>query len=155
MISAIERGTKSPTISILSKLAEALAVPISALVDRMQQTMPRIVVRRAQAMPRTAKSKAPRRIPLNPVVHGSNLEFLRYAVPPHTLAGPFSGHTRGTIEHVHLAKGRLRIVCGKDEVLLEAGDSCSCYTDVPHSFDNRHGKAEALLYLVAESTLPG
>jgi mannose-6-phosphate isomerase-like protein (cupin superfamily) len=153
MISAIERGTKSPTVSILSKLAAAMAVPISALVDGTHQTTPRIVVRRARLTTGTSKSKAPRRVTLNPAVHGSNLEFLRYTVPPRVLAGPFAGHTRGTIEHIHLARGQLRIVCGEDQVLLEAGDSCSCHTDVPHAFDNRQGKAEALLYIVTEPPL--
>jgi transcriptional regulator with XRE-family HTH domain len=47
MISEIERGAKSPTISTLSALAQALGVPISALVEGTAPTTGRIQVVRA------------------------------------------------------------------------------------------------------------
>ena len=33
---------------------------------------------------------------------------------------------------------------------LEAGDSCTCYADAVHRFDNSGGKIEALIYVVVE-----
>jgi hypothetical protein len=82
---------------------------------------------------------------------GSKVEFSWCLVPPRSLAGPFAPHAKGTIEHVHLASGSIRIVVGADNISLLAGDTCSCIADVPHSFDNRDGKKEALLYVVIES----
>jgi hypothetical protein len=35
-------------------------------------------------------------------------------------------------------------------VTLEAGDSCTCFADTAHRFDNREGKVEALIYIVVE-----
>jgi quercetin dioxygenase-like cupin family protein len=59
--------------------------------------------------------------------------------------------SRGVIEHIHLAAGRIRILLGNDAAILEAGDTCSCLADAPHAFDNREGAAEALVYIVSES----
>jgi mannose-6-phosphate isomerase-like protein (cupin superfamily) len=75
---------------------------------------------------------------------------MRYAVPPHTIAGPFAAHAKGTIEHMHLAEGRLRVAFGTDEATLEAGDSCSCLAEAPHYFDNRDSGTEAVVYIVIE-----
>ena len=151
MISDVERGAKSPTISTLSALAQALGVPISALVDSAAPPTARIhVVRAAERAEFIDPKSGARRNSLGPSLPGSRVEFLRYAVPPHTVAGPFAPHAGGTIEHMHLAAGSMRAVFGTDEVMLEAGDSCACVADTPHRFDNRKSKVEALIYLVVE-----
>ena len=155
MISAIERGRKSPTVSILSMLARAMTLPVSALFGAGDNAPRMYVTRGGNPEATSTKGKAPCRVTLSAAIPGSTLEFVQYTVPAGALAGPFAGHGRGVIEHVHLAKGSLRVVCGDDEVLLEAGDSCSCYTDVPHAFDNRQSKAAALLYVVAEPPIAG
>jgi transcriptional regulator with XRE-family HTH domain len=151
MISDIERGAKSPTISTLSALAEALAVPVSALVDGTTSATTRLrVVRASDRLAFIDPASGAKRDSFGPAVAGSKLEFLRYAVPPHAVAGPFPAHASGTIEHIHLAAGRLRVMLGTDTVMLEAGDSCTCLADAQHGFDNREGDVEALLYLIIE-----
>jgi transcriptional regulator with XRE-family HTH domain len=151
MISDIERGTKSPTVATLSSLAKALGIPTSALLDMERSGPGRIHVVRGSKRRAAAESGGGARLEsFVPAIAGTNVEFLRYAVPPHTVAGPFAAHASGTIEHIHLAAGAVRIVCGDDMVALEAGDSCSCFADAPHLFDNKAGKGEALIYLVIE-----
>ena len=151
MISEVERGTKSPTIATLSALAQALGLPISALVDSPAKPAGRIhVVRSAERVEFIDPKSGARRDSFGPALPGSRVEFLRYVIPPRTVAGPFAPHAGGTIEHMHLAKGRMRAVFGADEVMLEAGDSCACVADTPHHFDNSKGKVEALIYLVVE-----
>jgi hypothetical protein len=49
-----------------------------------------------------------------------------------------------------LRAAAFRAVFGTDVVELEAGDSCTCFADVSHHFDNRDGEAEALIYIVVE-----
>jgi quercetin dioxygenase-like cupin family protein len=39
---------------------------------------------------------------------------------------------------------------GAEAVTLEAGDSCSCLAEWPHSFDNSENEVEALMYVVSE-----
>jgi transcriptional regulator with XRE-family HTH domain len=151
MISDVERGAKSPTVSTLAALAQALGVPLSALVDGAAPATGRIhVVRASERAEFTDPMSGARRDRLGPALPGSKVEFMRYAVPPHTMAGPFAAHASGTIEHMHLAAGSIRVVFGSDTMLVEAGDSCACVADTPHRFDNRDGEVEALIYLVVE-----
>lgn len=151
MISDIERRAKSPTIATLAALADALEVPLAMLVDCQAPPTRRLrVVRAAERSAVVDPATGARRDNFGPALSGSKVEFLRYKVPPRTVTGPFPPHAQGTIEHVHLAAGRLRIVLGTDVVDLAAGDTCSCVADAPHSFDNSDGDVEALVYIVIE-----
>lgn len=152
-ISDIERQAKSPTVSTLSALAAALAVPTTALVEGGMREEARMRVVRAAERSRTTDPKSRiTRESLGPRIKGSNVEFLRLVIPPSSIAGPFAPHPRGTIEHVHVAFGSICMLLGSETVTLGPGDSCICLADAPHSFDNRKGKREALLYVVVEST---
>jgi transcriptional regulator with XRE-family HTH domain len=149
MISDVERAAKSPTISTLAALSEALEIPLSALVESREPTRMRIV-RAAERRWLVEAGTGAKRDRFVPTVAGSEVEFLRYVVPPRTLAGPFPAHAPGTIEHVYLAAGAVRVMLGDDVADLKAGDSCSCYPDLPHGFDNREGKTPAELIIVVE-----
>lgn len=149
MISDIERGAKSPTISTLAMIAGALGVALAALVEPVDG--PRIHVNRASGR-RAAVDRVSgaRHENVRAEGVGGQAEFFRYLVPARASVGPFAAHPSGTIEHIYVAAGALRFICGDEDVQLETGDSCSCLTDVPHSFDNSKGKAEVVLYLVIE-----
>ena len=151
MISDIERGEKSPTISTLSTLARALGTPISVLLDRPTPATRRIqVVRGSKRNSYIDRATGARRQSFGPAIAGSKVHFMCYAVPRHTTAGPFPAHAIGTIEHIHVAAGAVRVAVGNDAVSLKAGDSCSCFVDAMHLFDNARGNVEALIYLVLE-----
>jgi transcriptional regulator with XRE-family HTH domain len=151
MISDIERGEKSPTIATLSTLATALGTPISALLDRPVPTTRRIrVVPGSKRNSHIDRTTGARRQSFGPAIAGSKVHFMRYAVPAHTTAGPFPAHAIGTIEHMHVAAGAVRVTVGDEAVSLKAGDSCSCFADAMHLFDNARGDVEALIYLVLE-----
>ncbi|MBC9877758.1 cupin domain-containing protein [Bradyrhizobium sp. INPA01-394B] len=149
MISDVERAAKSPTISTLAALSEALEMPLSTLVESPEPTRLR-VVKAAERQWLVEPGTGAKRDRFMPTVAGSEVEFLRYVVPPKTLAGPFPAHAPGTIEHVYLVSGALQITLGNDVADLKAGDSCSCYADLPHGFDNRHSKTPAELIIVVE-----
>jgi mannose-6-phosphate isomerase-like protein (cupin superfamily) len=126
-------------------------VPISALIERTAPQNKRTHVVRASERPEFIdRASGAKRDSFEPMVPGSKIEFMRYVVPPHTVAGPFAAHTSGTIEHMHLASGRIRVIFGVETEMLETGDCCTCFADAPHSFDNRDGEVEALIYIVVE-----
>ncbi|MBE7158683.1 MAG: cupin domain-containing protein [Rhodospirillales bacterium] len=75
---------------------------------------------------------------------------MRYQIPPATTLGPSKAHAVGTIEHIHVAAGTVRVTVGDETAKLFAGDSCSCRTDVPHGIENPDPSAEALIYLILE-----
>ena len=152
MISDIERGAKSPTLTTLSSVAAALGLSLAALVEGPRQKSGPIYVARAS----TRRSSVDRtsgsiREVFGPTMVGSKVEFLRYVVPPGAVAGPFAAHAGGTIERLYVAAGAIRFQLGAHSALLANGDSCTCLADSPHSFDNREGNVDALLYLVIES----
>jgi transcriptional regulator with XRE-family HTH domain len=148
MISDIERGTKSPTVITVVRLAQALGVSAAALIDGGAGPAPRIrVLRRGEA----ASGEHPARWQsLGPAASGSRIDFVRYQIPPATVLGPSAAHTPGTVEHVHVAAGTVRVTVGDETAELAAGDSCSCRTDAPHGVENPDPSAEALIYLIVE-----
>ncbi len=151
MISDVERGMKSPTISTLAAVADALEMPISTLVESPAPAPTRMrVVKASERQWLVEAGTGSKRDRFAPTVAGSEVEFLRYIVPPHTAAGPFPAHAPGTIEHVYLASGKVRLTLGDEAADLQAGDSCSCFADLPHGFDNRGGESPAELIIVVE-----
>jgi transcriptional regulator with XRE-family HTH domain len=151
MISDIERGVKSPTIVTLAALAQAMDIPLSALVESPAEPTGRIqVVRASERSEVVERGSGAKRDTYRPKLTSSRVELTRYVIPPRTEAGPFAAHAKGTIEHMYLATGRLRAVFGSDAALLETGDCCTCIADTPHRFDNRKSNVEALLYIVVE-----
>jgi transcriptional regulator with XRE-family HTH domain len=151
MISDVERGAKSPTIATLSALAAALEMPVSALVESPAQSSGRIhVVRASEWHEVVHPGSGAKRDTYRPPLAASKVEMTRYVVPPRTEAGPFAAHTKGTIEHMYLAAGRLGVVFGSDRAVLETGDCCTCIADAPHFFDNRESDVEALIYIIVE-----
>ena len=148
MISDIERGAKSPTVITVVRLAQALGVSAAALVDGGTTAVSRIrVLRRGEG----AGGEHPARWEsLSPAAPGSRIDFVRYQIPPATVLGPTDAHAPGTVEHMHVATGTVRVTVGDETAELAAGDSCSCRTDVSHAIENPDASAEALIYLIVE-----
>jgi len=151
MISDVERGAKSPTVSTLAALTDALEIPISALFEDPAQRSRRIHVSRATKRSQIVDpGSGAKRDSYRPALSASKVEFVRYVVPARTQAGPFAAHAEGTIEHLHVAAGSIRVMFGSDTALLKAGDCCTCIADATHAFDNSESDVEALMYIVVE-----
>jgi transcriptional regulator with XRE-family HTH domain len=148
MISDIERGAKSPTVTTLVNLAEALGVSASSLIEGHANPASRIRVLRKNESA-GGKTPAPWQS-LGPATPGSRIDFVRYQIPPATALGPSPAHASGTIEYVHVAAGSIRVTVGEEVAELSAGDSCSCRTDVPHAVENPDRSTDALIYLIVE-----
>lgn len=148
MISDIERGAKSPTVITVVRLAEALGVSAAALVDGGTGLAPRIrILRRGEG----AGGEHPAHWQtLGPAAAGSRIDFLRFQIPPSTSLGAAAAHAPGTVEHMHVAAGTVRVTVDDETADLVAGDSCSCRTDAPHEVQNPDPSAEALIYLIVE-----
>ena len=85
-----------------------------------------------------------------PASAGSRIDFVRFHIPPSTVLGPSAAHAPGTLEHMHVAAGTVRVTVGDEMAELVAGDSCSCRTDAQHGVENPDPSIEALIYLVVE-----
>jgi transcriptional regulator with XRE-family HTH domain len=148
MISDIERGAKSPTVTTVVRLAQALGVGAAALIDGGTNPASRIhILRRGEGG--GGEHPAPWEN-LRPATPASRIDFVRYQVPPSTVLGPSAAHAPGTMEHMHVAAGIVRVTVGDETAELAAGDSCSCRTDAPHGVENPDPSVEALIYLIVE-----
>ena len=148
MISDIERGAKSPTVTTVVRLAQALGVGAAALIDGGANPASRIhILRRGEGG--GGEHPAPWEN-LRPAAPASRIDFVRYQVPPSTVLGPSAAHAPGTMEHMHVAVGTVRVTVGDETAELVAGDSCSCRTDAPHAVENPDPSVEALIYLIVE-----
>jgi hypothetical protein len=88
-------------------------------VDRSAPRRRMRVIRASERSTFIDPASGARRDSFGPALAGSKVEFLSYVVPRHTVAGPFPAHASGTIEHVHLAAGSVRVRLGTDAVTLE------------------------------------
>jgi transcriptional regulator with XRE-family HTH domain len=148
MLSELERGAKSPTISLLSSIARALGVPLSQLVDEERPATNVTVLRRAEHHA-IDEGNGVVRTHLGPTVDSNSAEFVRIDLPPGGQTGTFAPHGAGSLERAHVHAGTIQAHIGGTTTLLEAGDSVVFLGDRPHSWSNP-GRTKAVLYLVIQ-----
>ncbi|MET9000368.1 XRE family transcriptional regulator [Amycolatopsis sp. Hca4] len=137
MLSAIERGEKTPTVVVLSRIADGLGLPVSRLLAGLETD--RVIVRRAAEQDHIAEPGGWHRTVLTPVVPGVNFEWVRTTLPPGCDAGAFPAYAPGSHEFVAVESGELCLGVGEAEYVLAAGDSVYFPADVTHSYANRAG----------------
>lgn len=138
MLSAIERGEKTPTVVVLSRIADGLGLSLSRLLADLETD--RVIVRRAAEQDHVAEPGGWHRTVLTPVVPGVNFEWIRTTLPAHCDAGDFPAYAPGSHEFVAVESGTLDLGVGEVRYVLGAGDSAYFPADVGHSYANRTGK---------------
>ena len=146
MLSSVERAAKAPTITVLSRIADGLGVPLAELVAEPAQD--RVIVRRAADQDVSDHPGGWRRTILSPVVPGVNVELLRTELPPGCDAGSFPAYAPGSHEYVVVQEGTLVLTVGEQRLTLTAGDSAYFAADVVHGFANP-GSEPCSYYLTA------
>jgi transcriptional regulator with XRE-family HTH domain len=147
MLSALEGGKKSPTISVLAAIAGALDVPVSRLIER--QGSRATIVTRAEALRMVKDRSGVGREHLGALIEGSKIEFLRFTIPARSETGTFVPHRPGSIERALIQKGRVVVHAGEEAHELRAGDAIVYHADQTHKFSNR-GSVVAVVYCVIE-----
>ncbi|MCA2184747.1 helix-turn-helix domain-containing protein [Nonomuraea cavernae] len=134
MVSEVERGTKTPSVLVLDRLATALGTSIARLLDEPVRPEVTILPRERQHVVRDP-SGWERRV-LSPVLPDVEFEFMRTTLEPGVDAGAFAPHPPGSHEYVAVESGRLRLTVGGVPHLLAAGDSAYFPGDRWHAFAN-------------------
>ncbi|MEV0563291.1 XRE family transcriptional regulator [Dactylosporangium sp. NPDC050588] len=147
MVSDVERGTKTPTVLVLDRLATALGTSISRLLDEPAGNA-FVLLRNGQQRVVRDPAGWERRI-LSPVLPGVEFEFMRTVLGPGVDAGEFSPHRPGSREYVAVESGRLTLTIDGQASTLEAGDSVYYPGDCRHAFANS-GDVECVYYLVMD-----
>ncbi len=145
MLWQVEQGRSAPTIKVLSRLADALGVPVTAFLepDGGKTT---IVLRRAAAKHLSSDDGRCTSRALFPYIGVHDVEFyeLRLEAGAQQCADP---HPPGTRENLVVAEGCVEIEVGDECHTLAAGDALYFDADVHHAYRN-HRDCAAVLYLV-------
>lgn len=144
MVSEVERGTKTPTVLVLDRLATALGTSIARLLD--EPVEPTAVVLRAGEHRVVRDSSGWERRILSPVLAGIEFEFMRTTIEPGVDAGVFAAHQAGSREYVAVESGRLRLTLGTEVYTVDSGDSAYYQGDRRHAFAN-DGTVDCVYYL--------
>ena len=145
MLGQIELEQSTPTITVVWKIAQALQVPFSELLDQSKPRGPRplraAVARHLQSADGSFRSRA-----IFPAHGPTRVEFYEL-----TLAGESEefaeGHAPGTIENLVVADGMLEISVAGEVHKLRRGDALSFRAEVAHTYRNP-GKREGRYYLL-------
>jgi transcriptional regulator with XRE-family HTH domain len=147
MLSHVETGKATPSITILNKIAVGLQVDIRQLLPRRAHAQ-RVwrIVRFDDENYVFAEDEHHRIRALSPLALEKNIEFYELILKPKgTLVS--DPHSPGAEEILTVASGHVRVKSGDHESDLRRGDSAYYAADVPHTITNLTSK-EAVAYLI-------
>ena len=145
MLSQIEVGQSSPTITTLCRISAALKLPLAALLSQAGESDKRDVsLARSQSF-RLQRSPFTWR-PLCPLDVTRRIGFYELRVAPSSLERA-DAHAPGTMEHLVVAEGALELTLGTECHCLVRGDAVTFAADAPHMYRNG-GVEPAVMYLV-------
>ena len=147
MLSAVERGSKAPTVLVLDRIATGLDTSIARLLG--EERAGRVALLR-HADQEVARDRAgwERRI-LSPVLPGVEFELMRTTIGAGVDAGVFSPHAPGSREYLAVERGTLRLTIDGSAHTLHAGDSIYYAGDCLHGFANP-GPRPCVYYLAMD-----
>jgi XRE family transcriptional regulator, regulator of sulfur utilization len=134
MLSAVERGQKAATVTVLDRIASGLGISLPALITLAADSG--VIVRRAAGQDVIGEPGGWQRTILTPVVAGVNFEWIRTDLPPGCDVGWYPAYAPGSHEFIAVDSGTLRLRLDNRELELHAGDSAYFAADVRHGYAN-------------------
>ena len=126
-LSRLESGQRKPTLELLLPLARAYQVALDELVDTPPAGDPR--VRQSPF-----EHEGVTMVPLTRQSGG--LQAYKQTFPPRSRMGDLEQKTHDGYEWMYVLSGRLRLVLGRRDFVLSAGEVVEFDTRVPHAFSN-------------------
>ncbi len=152
MLSQVERGETSPTLSVAGRIAAGLELTLSQLL-RLDESEGVTVVRAAE---RLGVERGGHSYEVaTPALPGQRAELTIHALAPGAATdGPGDPpmHEAGSRETALVCDGRVRLVYGEEAYDLERGDAVTFDADLPHHFENP-GDREARFHAVVAAGL--
>jgi transcriptional regulator with XRE-family HTH domain len=146
-IAALESGSGNPTVDTLYALADALGVPLSALLEAPSAASAVAVVRAGEG---AHVDGAALDAHLLERIERPGLLGELYAIRFHPRRGRYAQpHPFGVEEHLHLHSGRVRVGPREAPIELCAGDFARYSGAVPHIYEalGEHDASGTLLML--------
>lgn len=154
MLSKIERGEASPTVAVAARVASALGVGLSELIQESRARDRAWVTRRAGRLEfRDPKTRFVREL-ISPPFANRRFELVHHVLPRGVTTGTLPPYPAGVEKQIVVERGRLRVVVGGASYTLDAGDGLFFEADIEHEFANE-GRGECRYYLVVGAGAPG
>jgi transcriptional regulator with XRE-family HTH domain len=154
MLSQVERGETSPTLTVAARIASGLELRLSQLL-RLDEGGAVTVVRRAERTRGGSKRRGHGFEVLTAAGPGQRAEVSRHTLAPGGTTGAPDDppmHEPGAREIAIVERGSVVLVCDGQRYVLDAGDCVTFDADLPHHFENpreRDADAEFLAVLAA------
>ncbi len=149
MLSQIERGESSPTVSSLWNLTRALNVDFSSLLDQDMAPVSRIIDHMSDSQTPIFHNKEAGCIVriLSPVEEAGGTEVydITFDKAAHLESAP---HKKGCVEHLTVLTGNLEVSSGTERAQISQGDTLRYAADVNHSIKS---KDEARVLLIVKN----
>jgi XRE family transcriptional regulator, regulator of sulfur utilization len=151
MLSQVERGETSPTLTVASRIASGLDLRLSQLLRLDEQGAVTIV--RAGRRGRGGNPKRGHRLEiLTSSQPGQRAELSRHTLAPGGSTGAADDppmHEPGSRETALVQEGRIVLVCDGVRHNLGEGDAVTFDADLPHHFENPTASDAAFLAVVS------
>lgn len=144
MVSQIERGESSPTISTLWNLTRALQVDFAGLLEGTDVGEQIDVLRTADIPVIDNVGHRCRICILSPPEDAGRYEVYDVVFEQDGALNS-QPHNRGAREQVTVLRGFIRVTSGNGEEELGEGDTARYAADVPHTISSIHGAARVFL----------
>ena len=132
-LSRLENGQRKPSLELLLPLAQAYRVPLDDLVGAPQVGDPRIRLKPRKVNGRTVL----------PLTHPGGVQAWKIVIPG-TQSEP-NPRSHDGFEWLYVLSGRMRLVLGDRDLVLDVGEAAEFDTQVPHWFGSTgDGPAEVL-----------
>lgn len=141
MLGQVERGTSSPTVATLWKIATGLHVPFTAL---LQDASSAEQIRRRD---QTALYEDDERFQVfsTYAAPGSPVELFRVVLLPGAKRHA-EGHGQGVMESITVCDGNLFVQVSDEGFYLEPGDALNFVADASHTYENQ-GSATCTVHM--------
>ena len=149
MLSQVERGETSPTLSTAERIAAGLDLSLSQLL-RLDER-PHIAVTHA-GTGRTRNRGGHLTEELTPALPGQRADVSRHTLAPGASTGTPGDpplHEPGARETAVVLGGAVSLLIDDERIDLETGDSVTFDADLPHHFANEGDEPAELLAVVA------
>jgi XRE family transcriptional regulator, regulator of sulfur utilization len=154
MLSQVERGETSPTLTVAARIATGLGLRLSQLL-RLDESGAVTIVRAGERMHGGNKRRGHGFEVLTSSQPGQRAELSRHTLTPGGATGAPDDppmHEPGSRETALVERGSVILVCDGQRYVLDQGDCVTFDADLPHHFENpkeRDADAEFLAVVAA------
>ncbi len=154
MLSQVERGDTSPTLTVAARIAAGLDLRLSQLL-RLDEDGAVTIVRSGERQRGGNTRRGHRFEVMTSGQPGQRSELSRHTLAPGATTGAPDDppmHEPGSRETALIEQGAVVLVCDGQRHELETGDCVTFDADLPHHFENP-GKSEATFLAVVSAGL--